>query len=203
MRTPPSIAPKSFLEQLRAELTELKEKFRKSSSYSSKPPSSDGPWVARPKKRSHGSVIRCQNDATTALGPCIQQAADQVKETSQKHADETSWRVAGARAWLWGAVTRIVTFFAIHSQRSAQAARATLGAGLGALVSDRFSGYWWWPLGRRQVCWAHLVRDFVAIQERGGASGILNAVSTTTPTPIPFAACLRRAGGLAVLSSES
>ena len=118
-----------------------------------------------------GSIIRCQNDATAALRPCVAEAAEHVKTAEQKHADETSWRVAGVRAWLWVVVTPIVTLFAIHSKRSAESARATLGAGVGALISDRFSGYSWWPLERRQLCWAHLIRDFVAIQERGGASG--------------------------------
>ncbi|MBN2839643.1 MAG: IS66 family transposase [Coriobacteriia bacterium] len=120
---------------------------------------------------STGSVIRCQREALCALTPCIEEAAAHVEAAPVKHGDETSWREAGARAWLWAVVTPVVTFFAIHSRRSAEAAKVALGAGRGVLVSDRFSGYSWWPLWRRQVCWSHLIRDFVAIAERGGASG--------------------------------
>jgi len=118
-----------------------------------------------------GSVIRCQRDALRSLAPCVEEAAAHVAVAPVKHADETGWREAGARAWLWVVVTPLVTFFAIQSRRSAEAARLALGAGRGVLVSDRFSGYSWWPLWRRQVCWSHLIRDFVAIAERGGASG--------------------------------
>ncbi len=57
------------------------------------------------------------------------------------------------RAWLWVVVTPLVIFFAIHSKRSAESARATLGAGVGALISDRFSGYSWWPLNHRARFW--------------------------------------------------
>jgi transposase len=118
-----------------------------------------------------GSVIRCQREALRALAPCVEEAAAHVAAAPVKHADETGWREAGARAWLWTVVTPLVTFFTIQRRRSAEAARTALGAGLGVLVSDRFSGYSWWPLWRRQVCWSHLIRDFLAIAERAGASG--------------------------------
>jgi transposase len=35
---------------------------------------------------------------------------------------------------------------------------------------DCFSAYSWLPLDRRQVCWAHLLRDFQKLVERGGGS---------------------------------
>jgi transposase len=38
------------------------------------------------------------------------------------------------------------------------------------LVTDRWSGYSWYPTWRRQLCWAHLVRDIEAMIERGGRS---------------------------------
>lgn len=118
-----------------------------------------------------GAVVGCQRQAERALAPCVAEAAAHVRAEPVKHGDETGWREAGTRAWFWTVVTPLVTFFAIHSKRSAESARAVLGAGLGVLVSDRFSGYSWWSLSQRQVCWAHLIRDFLAIEERGEASG--------------------------------
>ena len=38
------------------------------------------------------------------------------------------------------------------------------------MVTDRWSAYRWYPVWRRQVCWAHLVRDIEAMIERGGRS---------------------------------
>ena len=39
---------------------------------------------------------------------------------------------------------------------------------LGLIISDRWSAYQIVPLSRRQVCWAHLKRDFQGMVDRGG-----------------------------------
>jgi len=43
----------------------------------------------------------------------------------------------------------------------------------GSVGSDRWSGYTWIAPTQRQLCWAHLRRDFAALVERGGASARL------------------------------
>ena len=43
----------------------------------------------------------------------------------------------------------------------------------GILVTDRYSAYNWYPVRWRQLCWAHLLRDFEAMRDRGGASAEL------------------------------
>jgi len=45
-----------------------------------------------------------------------------------------------------------------------------LGEFAGSLITDRWTGYGWWPLERRQLCWAHLIREFQKIAERGEES---------------------------------
>jgi transposase len=42
-------------------------------------------------------------------------------------------------------------------------------------VTDRSSAYNWYPVRWRQLCWAHLLRDFEAIRGRGGASEEIGA----------------------------
>ena len=37
-------------------------------------------------------------------------------------------------------------------------------------MTDRYSAYNWYPVRWRQVCWAHLLRDFEAMRGRGGRS---------------------------------
>jgi transposase len=87
------------------------------------------------------------------------------------HLDETSWRQGGKRAWLWVAVTSLVTVFVIRMSRGGQVARELLGETFaGILVTDRYSAYNWYPVRWRQVCWAHLLRDFEAMRDRGGRS---------------------------------
>lgn len=54
--------------------------------------------------------------------------------------------------------------------RSKASAQQILGEDFDGYFSDRYSSYSWLDPQRRQVCWAHLLRDFQAIAERSGAS---------------------------------
>lgn len=120
-----------------------------------------------------GSVINCQEQAAAALEPSHAEAHAYVKAHRIKHADETGWREARQRAWLWAAVTTYVTVFLVRARRNAVVARELLGTACGVLVTDRWGAYGWWPQLRRQLCWAHLTRDFIKIQERGGDDQVL------------------------------
>jgi hypothetical protein len=66
-----------------------------------------------------------------------------------------------------------VTIFQVHLSRGQAAAKALLGEFAGYLITDRWTGYGWWPLDRRQLCWAHLIREFQKIAERGGESQVI------------------------------
>ena len=110
--------------------------------------------------------------ATTAAGAApVEEARTYVHEQAVAHLDETSWRQGGKRAWLWVAVTSVVTVFLVRMSRGGQVARELLGERFsGILVTDRYSAYNWYPVRWRQVCWAHLLRDFEAMRGRGGRS---------------------------------
>jgi transposase len=72
---------------------------------------------------------------------------------------------------LWTAVTACVTVFVVRLSRGAIVAQELLGERFwGWLVTDRWRAYTWYPVWRRQVCWAHLLRDIAAMIERGGRS---------------------------------
>lgn len=69
------------------------------------------------------------------------------------------------------AVTPLVTFFEIALTRCTKASQNLLGENFGGiLTSDRYSAYNWVDTLRRQLCWAHLRRDFIKISERPGVS---------------------------------
>jgi transposase len=90
--------------------------------------------------------------------------------TQPTNVDETSWREGVARHWVWVAVTAYVTVFQVAATRSAAEVHRLLGTTYGAVVtSDRYSSYNFLPLNQRQLCWAHLRRDFQALIDRGGA----------------------------------
>ena len=85
------------------------------------------------------------------------------------HLDETSGRQGDKRAWLWVAMTRLVTVCVVRLSCGGQVARALLGEGCaGMLVTDRSSADHWYLVRWRQLCWAHVLRDFEAIRGRGG-----------------------------------
>jgi transposase len=75
------------------------------------------------------------------------------------------------RAWLWVLVTPLVSFFRVALSRSTEAARSLLGENFrGILISDRYNAYNWVEVGQRQLCWAHIKREFTKIAERDGVS---------------------------------
>jgi transposase len=65
-----------------------------------------------------------------------------------------------------------VTVFRVAAGRGQEAGRTLLGSFAGVLVTDRWGGYNFFS-GRRQICWAHLKRDFQSFAEMSGLSGML------------------------------
>jgi transposase len=112
----------------------------------------------------------CQATAAALAAPIAElQAA--VQAAGAVHADETSWRQAGQRCWLWVAVAALATVFTIAPSRGRQVIQGLLGpAFAGRLITDRWSAYTWLVPERRQVCWAHLKRDLQALVDAGGAA---------------------------------
>jgi transposase len=118
-----------------------------------------------------GSISQSEKTTTEVIAEPVKEAGGYVEAQSVAHLDETSWREGGKRAWLWVAVTSLVTVFLIRMSRGGQVARERLGEGFsGILVTDRYSAYNWYPVRWRQLGWSHLLRDFEAIRGRGGVS---------------------------------
>jgi transposase len=116
-----------------------------------------------------GTVANLEQTMSAALAAPHAEALAAVRAAPVKHADETGWKLAGDLCWLWGAATQTVAAFVIHAQRGAAGVQALLGTTLvGILCTDRWGVYNRVPAERRQVCWAHLKRDFQKILERGG-----------------------------------
>ena len=88
------------------------------------------------------------------------------------HADETTWRLAGAQQWLWVAASALVACYRIDPSRSQAAAKALLGEDFGGfVVSDRYAGYHFLDVLQQQLCWCHAIRQLVEVSQRGGATG--------------------------------
>jgi transposase len=121
-----------------------------------------------------GTVANLEQEVSAALAPAHQEALAAVRAAAIKHADETSWKLMGKLHWLWAAASLGVVAFVIHAKRSALGLTALLGAEIaGILCSDRWSVYKRVPAARRQICWAHLKRDFQKIIDGGGVSAFV------------------------------
>jgi transposase len=118
-----------------------------------------------------GTISQCEKATTEVLAAPVAPARAYVPEQAVAHLDETRWREGVKRAWLWVAVTSLVTVFVVRLSRGGQVAGELLGKRFsGILVTDRYSAYNWYPVRWRQLCWSHLLRDFEAIRDRGGRS---------------------------------
>jgi transposase len=118
-----------------------------------------------------GTIANLEQATVRAVADPVAEARTYVQQQSAAYLDETGWREGQQRAWLWTAVTACVTVFVIRLSRGGKVARELLGERFwGWLVTDRCSAYTWYPTWRRQVCWAHVLRDIEAMIEREGGS---------------------------------
>ena len=118
---------------------------------------------------STGMISRLERQAAAELEAPVEELRRYLRDADSAPIDETSWKQGRDKAWLWVAVTRLVTVVAIATSRGAEVAKDLLGTDRRKVViSDRFQSYAW--IKRRQFCWTHLDRDFQAMVDRGGES---------------------------------
>lgn len=121
-----------------------------------------------------GTVANLEQETSAALAPAHQEAVAAVRQAPVKYVDETGWKQAGRKRWLWVAATATVVAFLIDVRRNIDALRRLLGATLrGILCSDRWRAYDYVELLQRQVCWAHLKRNWEKMLERGGKAKVI------------------------------
>jgi transposase len=88
----------------------------------------------------------------------------------------TVWPEGEKQKWMWIDATPLMTVFRILAGRGQAQAKEVIGRGyLGVVNMDRYPGYHWMDAHRRQLCWAHLKREFLAIKERGDVPAELGA----------------------------
>ena len=99
-----------------------------------------------------GTVGTLERQAAAALAAAHDEAGEAVRAAAAKNVDETGWKRAGAKRWLWAAATATVAFFVIHARRNWEGLKALLGEAIaGVICSDRWGTYNRLPPGQRQV----------------------------------------------------
>lgn len=121
---------------------------------------------------SAGSIPALYQTVSCALAPVYDEVQQAVHEQVVANVDETPWRENRQRRYLWVAVTVVATVFMV-ARRSRAALEQLLGTPFGGIVgSDRYKAYAHLPPQQRQLCWAHLKRDWQFFQERDGPVGV-------------------------------
>jgi len=112
---------------------------------------------------SDGAICAMERRTATALEAPVAEVRGHLATSPAVHADETSWRMGGSKAWLQAAATEKVVSYWTDRRRSSKVVRRMLGDHFdGIVVVDRWSAY---THLRRAYCWAHLLRDFTAMAE--------------------------------------
>jgi len=118
-----------------------------------------------------GGLSNSEAQVADALEHPYDETLEHVRGQDVTHADETGWpRANRQRGWLWAMCCASAAAFMVQAERGQKAAKKLLGGFCGTLVSDRWGGYNFF-CGLRQICWAHLKRDFKAISEAKGTIG--------------------------------
>jgi transposase len=116
-------------------------------------------------KLSLGTVSNVESHVSDALAPAHAEALARVRQAKVKNLDATSWAQAGEPRSLWTFASRLATVFVITLGATTDVVRELVGTVRGTLVTDRGSQFGFWAMDRRQICWAHLVRKFVAFTQ--------------------------------------
>ena len=116
---------------------------------------------------SAGQVCAVEAEAAEALAPVTGELRAALRGVDV-NMDETGWKQSGKLCWLWAGVANLFTLFHVATSRGRRVVEELLGPGYAhVLTTDRWGAYN--RVGRRQLCWAHLRRDFQALIDRGGA----------------------------------
>lgn len=119
-----------------------------------------------------GAISQAHGLVAQALAAPVAQAREYVRLAPVKHLDETKYPREGGGNWAWGVVTPKVVVYSLLPSRARYVAQDLIGAKpVGVVVSDRYVVYDYVDAGQRQICWAHLLRDFLRISQRAGQAG--------------------------------
>lgn len=141
-----------------------------------------------------GAISQAHGKLAAALKRPVAQAAASLCQADALWMDETHYPREGQGNWVWAAVQPLLAVFALYPSRARYVILDFIGDGSCQAVdeasqpgpqeaqqakqapivtTDRYAAYAHMDAGRRQICWAHLLRDFRRIGQREGLPGLL------------------------------
>jgi len=121
-----------------------------------------------------GTISNTEAVVSQSLEPFYTAVEQSIKSAKTVHVDETGHKEKNKNGWAWIMSTAEATLFALRRSRGKKVAQALIGNyATRIFITDRYAAYNYLPDENRQVCWAHLKRDFRKISERKGKVGII------------------------------
>lgn len=116
---------------------------------------------------SEGGLTQMWHRLADTLRPWYEQIWDECFDAAVLHADETGWHLNGVLVWLWCFCTPRDTFYAIEPSRGHAALEKFFADEFGGvLVTDFWRAYDAVDARMNQKCWAHLLRELKAVEDR-------------------------------------
>ena len=114
-----------------------------------------------------GTVSNAEQQVSASIKKSYEELARSIKSEEVVGMDETGHKIAGKLGYMWVALTGFIAVFFARDSRKKSVAQEILGEKFsGTLISDRYQGYLW--VTNRQLCWAHLIRNFQELEDAGG-----------------------------------
>ena len=107
-----------------------------------------------------GLVSNSEARVSNKLEDKYNELVEMAETSSYLHLDESVANNKGKLGWCWVATNKFVTVFKLMSSRGIKALEKFLPEYEGKVITDRYAAYNIFANENRQVCLAHLRRDF-------------------------------------------
>lgn len=108
-----------------------------------------------------GCISESEGRVSDYVEDCYEDLKLALMKQSELNADETGHKECGKKHYGWIFTNKNLTFLTLETSRGKKVLRKIFPEGFeGDVTSDRYAAYNEFALEKRQVCWAHLVRDF-------------------------------------------
>lgn len=115
---------------------------------------------------SEGTLVKYVKKAAELFGTEYERIKREMREHDNCHYDDTGQRVDGNNRWLWVFINKETVLHHTSTSRSKKVVIEVLGEDYGGVtVQDFYPSYDKAP-GKKQKCWAHLLRDARELAEK-------------------------------------
>ncbi len=107
-----------------------------------------------------GLVSKTEERVSDKCETAFNELKDSLSDLEILHIDETSNNYRGKMGWSWIFANPFTTLLKWEVSRSKKVLEKILPDYHGYVISDRYAGYNYFDSSNRQICWAHLLRNF-------------------------------------------